>query len=95
MKKFLAMALVAVFLVSGLVSLSPEGSGEVTHSLYDDGGLPLDGGEIRIPTNGGVDTSYYVKVNRDVPISEATIDISTHGSADGANCSIQIAPLLK
>ncbi len=83
MKKFLAMALVAVFLVSGLVSLLPEGTGEVTNSLYDDGGVQLDGGEIRIPTNGGVDTSYYLKVNRDVPISDATVDISTYGSAEG------------
>ncbi|MCK5773085.1 MAG: VCBS repeat-containing protein, partial [Thermoplasmata archaeon] len=83
MKKILAMALVAIFLASGLISLLPEGSGEVTHSLYDDQGSPLDGGEIRIPTNGGVDTSYYVKVNRDVPISEATVDISTYGSAEG------------
>ncbi|MCK5772467.1 MAG: VCBS repeat-containing protein, partial [Thermoplasmata archaeon] len=83
MKRFLAIALVAVFLVSGLISILPAGGGEVTHSLYDDVGSPLEGGEIRIPTNGGVDTSYYVKVNRDVPISDATVDISTYGSAEG------------
>ena len=58
-------------------------TGEVTDVIYGEGISALSEGPITIPPGGGYDTSYYVKVARDVPVSSMSMSISTRNSGSG------------
>ena len=82
-KRF-TIAIGMMMVLSGLLFIyNPPVSGEKTSNFYGDDNVPVKEGVITIPENGGVDTSFYVRLNKDVPVSQAAMNISTHNAADG------------
>jgi hypothetical protein len=61
----------------------PLSTGEVTNDLYGENNISMPTGKIRIPSGGGYDTSYYLKVASDVPVSSMSMSISTDDVANG------------
>ena len=57
--------------------------GEKTKEFFDNENNPVSGGPVEFPGGEGFDTSYYFKVGRNVPISEAYFNISTYNSHVG------------
>jgi len=71
-------------MVGSLITAVDTGTeAERTDQFYDDTGTNVDGGPIRITDGGGSDSSYYFKVGRNVPISEAYLNISTRNTDHG------------
>ncbi|MGA1848696.1 MAG: FG-GAP-like repeat-containing protein [Thermoplasmatota archaeon] len=82
--KRLAYMIAFLFLIGGLLAaVDPGTHAERTDQFYDNSGMTMDGGPVRITEGGGADTSYYFKVGRNVPISEAYLNISTRNTIDG------------
>lgn len=86
MKRKLALALGILIAVGGFLAVfSSEIQAEKTDNLYDNSNIPVKGGLVTIPEGGGIDSSYYIRLNRDVPISYAAMNISTYDSASGTS----------
>lgn len=78
MKRRLALFLTLVLLTTSLIAFINIGSeAEVTNQFYNNSNIAIPGGPIDLSAGQGYETSYYFKVGRDVPISEAHLDIST------------------
>ncbi|MFW3146513.1 MAG: FG-GAP repeat domain-containing protein [Thermoplasmatota archaeon] len=84
MRKATVISALALLVLAGFATLyfGPS-SGEKTDYIYDETGTAVKGGPLRITETGGVDSSYYFKVGRNVPISHAYFNISTHNSMQG------------
>lgn len=84
MKRRLALFLALVLLAAALiVFVTPGPDAEVTNQFYDNENTAIPGGPIDLSTGEGFETSYYFKVGRNVPISDASLDISTMDVQDG------------
>ncbi|MFW3146514.1 MAG: FG-GAP repeat domain-containing protein [Thermoplasmatota archaeon] len=81
MRTRLAMFIIALMISMSLTTfLDNVAEGEKTNYLYDNTGTTVTGGPISITEGGGVDSSYYFRVGKNVPISHAYFNISTHNS---------------
>ncbi len=85
MKKALMVFVISVFLATSFASLADNTTGEKVIYLNNDKDIAVEGSVVRIPNERGVDTSNYFKVNRDVPISSASIEISTYDTLRGGS----------
>ncbi len=79
MSKTIPIALI-LLLMTFLPLIDLEISGEQTSEFYDNSNNPLAGGPVEFPGGEGLDVEYYFKVGRNVPISEAYLNISTYNS---------------
>ncbi|MCK5772502.1 MAG: hypothetical protein KAH57_01810, partial [Thermoplasmata archaeon] len=79
------MFVISVFIGTAFASMADNTSGEKVTLLNSDRNIAVEGSVVRIPNEQGVDTSNYFKVNRDVPISSASIEISTYDSMGGGS----------
>ncbi len=78
MRSRLAIGIVLVLLTTAILSSIQTGSqGEATTQFYDNGNNVVSGGPVEFPGGPGFDTSYYFKMGKNVPVSEAHLDIST------------------
>ncbi len=81
MKKRFALLTIALMVSTGLLLiLDEDAEGEKTDLLFDNQGTAVDGGTIELTEGGGTDTSYYFRIGKNVPISSAHLNISTHNS---------------
>ncbi|MEA3558150.1 MAG: FG-GAP-like repeat-containing protein, partial [Candidatus Thermoplasmatota archaeon] len=79
-----AFLMVAIMVSAGSFVLFNYGAeGEKTEILYNNAGTSVQGGPIDLTEGGGMDTSYYFRVGKDVPISSAYMNISTYNSDQG------------
>ncbi|MBN1389565.1 MAG: VCBS repeat-containing protein [Candidatus Thermoplasmatota archaeon] len=75
---FTAFLLFAVF-----ANVPTAVEGEKTSVLYTNDGTIISGGPIKLTYRGGVDTQYYFRVGKNVPISHANLNIATLNSDKG------------
>lgn len=81
MKKLTAFLIIAIMVSAGILLITDTNvDGEDTDVLFNNAGQQVDGGTIELTDGGGMDTSYYFRVGKNVPISNAYINISTHDS---------------
>ena len=81
MLKSRVLGLALILISSGiLLVVDPGPEAERTELLYDNSGATMEGGPVRVTDGGGLDTQYYFRVGKGVPISEARLNISTHNS---------------
>ncbi|MGA1822402.1 MAG: FG-GAP-like repeat-containing protein [Thermoplasmatota archaeon] len=86
MKRKMALILSAIMTFGFFLTVfAVDIQAEKTDNLYDNSNIPVKGGVISIPDGGGIDTSYYIRLNRDVPISYAAMNISTYDAATGTS----------
>ncbi|MEA3558933.1 MAG: hypothetical protein U9R75_06735, partial [Candidatus Thermoplasmatota archaeon] len=63
-----AFLMVAIMVSAGSFVLFNYGAeGEKTEILYNNAGASVQGGPIDLTEGGGMDTSYYFRVGKDVP----------------------------
>jgi len=84
MPKRTALLLVLILVsVSILTFLDTSPRGEYTTQLYTNDGTVVAGGPVDLSSGKGMDISYYFKIGRDVPTSDASLDISTFNVEEG------------
>ena len=81
MKMRSAFFIVVILLSAALFSaVQFVADGEKTTHFYNNAGTTVDGGNIGLTDGGGMETSYYFRVGKNVPISHAYLNISSRNT---------------